>query len=220
MPRENPWRATRFLLLAGVSALVVRPAAAQDLDAQVKWTEAKVVHYKIVGDYTGTMTILHGTNSLRNAPVSDHLEFEFDWDNQEMALLGTPVLRNVATKVGTIEMPAGMECPPVRLEAPPEFATVTKVTAVSVLLQIELKSQLGRGAIPWTGNTSSGKCGDAWDPAAPSEETTTLNLQLPPGMMLAMAPEMTGYDRSKDGKSMLTKPENGWSWVITPNIVR
>ena len=208
------------MLLLLLTAAFTRSVTGQDLDAQVKWTEAKVVHYKIVGDYTGTMTVLHGTYTLRNAPVTDHIEFELDWNNQEMVLLGTPVLRNSPTKLGTIEAPTGMECPPARLDEPPEFATVTKVTAMSVLLKVELSSQLGRGAIPWPGNSSSGKCGDQWDPASPATGTLTVDLQLPPGMLLAMQPEATGYGFSKDGKSLLTKPENGWTWVITPSIVK
>ena len=54
----------------------------------------------------------------------------------------------------------------------------------------------------------------------PTEGELQIQLQLPPGMMLAMPAESRGYDVSKDGKSLLTKPENGWSWVITPSIVR
>jgi len=50
--------------------------------------------------------------------------------------------------------------------------------------------------------------------------TQTVDLQLPPGMMLAMPPEQTDYTRSKDGKSLIPRPENGWTWVITPSIVR
>src|SRR5262245_1999033 len=91
-------------------------AAAQDLDAQVKWTEAKVVHYKIAGDFTGKMRILSGEHTIRNAEVTDHIEFEFDWDNQEMKLLGAPMLRNFPTRLGAID-PAPIEgCPPVRID--------------------------------------------------------------------------------------------------------
>lgn len=188
----------------------------------VKWAEAKVVHYRIAGDFSGKMRILGGTHTIRHAEVSDHIEFEFDWDNQEMKLLGTPVLRNTATKLGVIDAPPPdlLGCPPARIEAPPEFGTVTRVTAVSVLLQIELKSQSAGGALPWVGETSGGKCGDLWDQSTPAEGEFQVQLQLPPGMMLAMPAESTGYDVSKDGKSLLTKPEKGWSWTITPSIVR
>lgn len=203
-----------------LTAFLARRSSGQDFDAQLKWTEAKVVHYKIVGDFTGKMAILGGAHTSRRGAVTDQVEFEFDWDNQEMAMLGTPVLRNFPTKLGAID-PSPIEgCPPLRLDEPPDFASVTKVTAAFVLLHIELKWQTGRGALPWIASTSSSSCGDLWDSATPSEGTFKLDLQLPPGMMLAMAPEASGYDRSKDGKSLLTKPENGWTWSITPTIVR
>jgi hypothetical protein len=219
MHRENRWHATPLLLLVGVSALVARRAAAQDLDAQLKWTEAKVVHYKIAGDFSGKMRILGGEHTIRNAEVSDHIEFEFDWNNQEMTLLGTPVLRNTPTKLGAID-PSPIEgCPPVRIDKPAEFASVTRVTAMSVLLKIEFTQQAAEGALPWIASTNS-KCGDLWDSSGPGAATQTVDLQLPPGMMLAMPKEQTGYDLSKDGKSLIPRPENGWAWVITPSIVR
>jgi hypothetical protein len=195
-------------------------AASQDLDAQLKWTEAKVVHYRIAGDFSGKMRVLGGEHSIRNAEVSDHIEFEFDWDNQEMTLLGTPVLRNTPTKLGAIDPSPIDGCPPVRIEKPAEFASITKVTAMSVLLKIEFTQQPAEGALPWGSDTGGGKCGDVWERSAASSGTQTVDLQLPPGMMLAMPPEQTGYTRSKDGKSLIPRPENGWSWVITPSIVK
>jgi hypothetical protein len=220
MARENGLRAEHLLLLAALGAFVAQPAAGQDLDAMTKWTEAKVVHYKITGDFTGKMRILGSEHTIRNAEISDHLEFELDWDNQEMKLLGTPVLRNAPTKLGAID-PSPIEgCPPVRIEKPAEFASITKVTAMSVLLKIEFTQQSAEGALPWGSDTGGGRCGDVWERSAASSGTETVDLQLPPGMMLAMPPEQTGYLRSKDGKSLLTKPENGWTWAITPSIVR
>jgi len=223
MPRSNRVRAELALLLGAVGTLVAQPAAGQDFDAQLKWTAAKVVHYRIVGDFTGRMMIMQGKYTLQSAEITDHLEVELDWDNQEMVILGTPVVRNAPTKFAAGDTgggPPGLSCPPLRMAKPAEFASVTRVTAMSILLVIEFQQQMGEGAIPWTGPTASGKCGDAWDPALPSTETLDVQLQLPPGMMLAMSPEQSGYDRSKDGKSLLPKPENGWSWVITPSIVR
>jgi len=196
-----------------------RPAAGQDFEAQLKWTEAKVVHYKIVGDYTGKMGILSGAHTMRNAEISDHIELEFDWDNQEMTLLGTPVLRNTPTRLGAID-PSPIEgCPPVRVDKPAEFASVTRVTAMSVLLKIEFTQQAAEGALPWIASTNS-KCGDLWDSSAPGSATQTVDLQLPHGMFLAMPKEQSGYDISKDGKSLIPRPENGWAWVITPSIVK
>lgn len=195
-------------------------AAGQDLDAQLKWTEAKVVHYRIAGDFFGKMRVLGGEHTIRNAEISDHIEFEFDWDNQEMTLLGTPVLRNTPTKLGAID-PSPIEgCPPVRIDKPAEFASVTRVTAMSILLKIEFTQQAAEGALPWIGRNANSKCGDVWDPSGPASGTQTVDLQLPPGMMLALPPEQSGYTLSKDSKSLIPKPQNGWAWVITPTIVK
>ena len=209
-----------FALVALVALFSPHRATSQDLDAQLKWTAAKVVHYRIAGDFSGKMRILGGEHTIRNAEVSDHIEFEFDWDNQEMTLLGTPVLRNFPTKLGAIN-PAPIEgCPPVRIDKPAEFASVTRVTAMSVLVKIEFTQLSAEGALPWAPEHGGGKCGDLWDSSASGSATQTVDLQLPHGMFLAMPKEQSGYDISKDGKSLIPRPENGWAWVITPIIVK
>jgi hypothetical protein len=220
--REHRLSPSRALLLSALGALVAVSAAGQDLDAMTKWTEAKVIHYLIVGDFAGKMGILNGAHTIRHAAIADRIELEFDWDNQGMAILGSPVLRNAPTKLGAIDPPPPdiTGCPPARIDEAPEFATAIRVTAAFVLLQIELKQQSAAGALPWLGERGMGRCGDSWDPSLSAEATFEVQLQLPPGMLLAMPPESTGYDLSKDGKSLLSKPENGWSWVITPTIVR
>lgn len=214
-------RAVLPLFLAALGAVLPRPAAGQaDLDAQLKWTEAKVVHYRIAGDFGGKMRVLGGTHTIRHAEVTDHVEFEFDWDNQEMKLLGTPVLRNFPTKLGTIDQSPVEGCPPARIDAAPEYATLTRVTAQSVLLTVEFTRRSAAGALPWVQETSGGKCGDIWDQSAAGEGSFEVSLQVLPAMMLAMPAAARGFDVSKDGKTMLPKPENGWSWAITPTIVR
>lgn len=220
MPRENRLRARRVLLLAALGAFVAQAAAGQDLDAMTKWTEAKVVHYRFVGDFAGKMLILAGEHTIRQAEVTDHVEFEFDWDNQQMTLLGTPVLRNAPTKLGAID-PAPLEgCPPPRVERAPEFASITRVSAQSVMLEIEFTQQSATGALPYIGRSATSGCGAVWDPVSGGERSFTVSLQVLPAMMLAMPAEARGFEVSKDGKTMLPRPENGWSWSITPSIAR
>jgi hypothetical protein len=221
MPRENRLRAALSLLLPTLGMLLARPAAGQDnLDAMTKWTEAKVVHYRIAGDFAGKMRILGGTHTIRHAEVTDHVEFEFDWDNQEMKLLGTPVVRNFPTKLGTIDQSPVEGCPPARIDAAPEYATLTRVTAQFVQLTLEFTQRSAAGALPWVHETSGGKCGDLWDQSAAGEGSFEVSLQVLPAMMLAMPAAARGFDVSKDGKTMLPRPENGWAWAITPSIVR
>ena len=79
------------------------PAWAQDTDAMLKWTEAKVVHYRVVGEFSRTIGILAEDGpSGGNAPVTDRVEIEFDWNQENNKIVGKPVIRNFPTKVGTI----------------------------------------------------------------------------------------------------------------------
>jgi len=214
---------TRLAPLCAVFGfLQARPAAGQgyDLDAQLKWDAAKVLHYRIMGDYSGGMLILRGSQASRGGSVTDRVEVEFDWDNQGKAIVGAPTVRNFPTNVVAVGGgPEGLGCPAPRMVKPPEFATVTRVSATGNQLRIEFTSLSGEGAVPWMRNSSSSGCGDIWDPAAPISGTGSLELQFYPAMMLAMGPA-AGDIVSKDGKSFVSKSVDGWSWVMTPTIVR
>ena len=101
-------------LLAALAVLPAR-ASAQDVDAMAKWTSYAVVHYHYVGTYSGETKVLVGTQGLyRVAPVTDRVEIDFDWDQNEMKLAGTPVIKNFPSTVGT-PVPVN-QCPPPRIE--------------------------------------------------------------------------------------------------------
>ena len=204
------------LLLLGLS-MPDQLAVAQDLDAQLKWTEAKVIHYRLTGDYAGKAVLLAGWGLSKEADVTDHVEIEFDWDNQESQLIGKAVIRNSPTKLVPIEPPAGASstCPPIRVDGAYEFSTFMSVTVVFPAMAFEVTQQRPGGAIPYDGNRAGGRCGDAWDQHEPAEQRSTMPFQLLPAMMLAMP----GIPISKDGKSLIVKGE-GWSWIITPSIVK
>ena len=59
MPREDRVHPVLSLLLPTLGILLARPAAGQDYDAMAKWTAAKVVHYKIAGDFTAFERKVH-----------------------------------------------------------------------------------------------------------------------------------------------------------------
>jgi hypothetical protein len=83
-----------------VTAGFASPASGQDVDAMARWTAATVIRYRVVGEYSGAQ------NGL--AEVTDRLEFDFDWDQTEMKIVGKPVIRNFPTKVGKVR--AGPGC--------------------------------------------------------------------------------------------------------------
>ena len=64
----------KVAVLALLIALAASSAAAQDMDAMAKWTAYTVVHYKVVGEHSGTAPLLKSggmTYSLRCRTVPD-----------------------------------------------------------------------------------------------------------------------------------------------------
>lgn len=209
-------------LVAGLSVLALSApqAFAQDVDAMAKWTEAKVVRWKVVGEFTGTTVILSGATFSRSAQVADRVEIEFDWDQYEMKVVGTPVLRNFPTKVGAFTPgPTTFgECPAPRIEGTLELLTAVAMKEAMGGPAVEVKRDQPGGAIPYPGASATGKCGDAWETAAPKSELTTKSLMFPSPMVLAMPPRK-GLDTTPDRKSIILKSE-GWVWTGTPSVVK
>jgi hypothetical protein len=55
-----------------------RGRPAQDINAMARWTSLKVVHYRVVGEFSGPID--EGGISAR---VIDSVDIEFDWDQIE-----------------------------------------------------------------------------------------------------------------------------------------
>ena len=111
----------------------------------------KVVDYKIVGDFTGKMVTLQGTHA-RRAPRSPINRIRVRLGQPGDGGAGQAGDPKLPTKSPHIPgAPGTGTCPPPRIEGAAEFASVTRVTAKFVLLQIELKQQTAGGALPWTG---------------------------------------------------------------------
>ena len=195
---------------------------AQDVNAMAKWTAATVVHYKIVGEFKGKTTILKGKNLSRDADVTDRVEIEVDWDQMAYALVRPAVIRNTPTVVGAIDAAKFMlmkgPCPPPRVDSPPEYVTVTAVSALSSVLMMEQTRKLAGGALPNNGEMANAKCGEEWDRAAPVSTTMKEGLTLPPAMAIVM-PAMAGMKATPDGKSLVIQTK-GWTWTYTPTIVK
>lgn len=220
----------RALPLAALTLLAASlpptSARAQDVDAMARWSAYTVVHYHIVGEYTDTTKILMSQQKLwRAAVVTDRVEIDFNWDQQEMKLAGTPTIKNFPSTVGTLLPVEG--CPAARVDGTYEMATITAVTDMGpMILTIASTRAYPAGSIPLKGDMEP--CGTAWDPVAASTVPAQDMMQVPPAMALAM-PGATAYLVSPDGKSMRVKGGNtglnatglnDWSWTFTPTPVR
>lgn len=221
----------RMFAIAGVVlvALVVMPAraSAQDMNAMAKWTEAKVVHYRVVGEFSGVVDILLAGHNLA---VTDRVEIEFDWNQEHNKLVGTPVIRNFPTKAGAIV--PGVACPAPKVNGAFEFTTIlslkdqpdetTRMAAAGVVM--ESRRDHPAAEVPTKPPRAEASCGDTWAKLPAKSVPASEVLPVPLAMMLAMGP-MGGGNISPDGKSFVEKFEPGtvnvgWTWTYTPTIVK
>jgi hypothetical protein len=217
----------KFLLFL-VCLIAVRTVVAQDIDAMAKWTAYQIVHYKVVGEFSGEVLVFKGAKGFSaRAAASDRIEVEFDWNQQEFNLVGKPVIRNFPTKLGALIPPT--KCGPPTVKGTFEHVTGLELTAPEALrmsgaLVINVRRDLPGGAIPHQDEDE--KC-SAVDVAAATSETATLGIMAIPGMFLAMPAAATKeMSVTPDKKSIVSAPGQkgasnyGWTWTYTPTGVK
>lgn len=206
------------LMLVGCA----RPVRAQDTDAMLKWTQTKVVHYRAVGEFSGSVKIFPRSD----AAVTDRVEIEFDWNQEENKLVGQPSIKNFPSKVGAIAPMAG--CPAAKINGAFEFITVLSlkdqtdeaVRVSAAELVMESRRDTPAAEVPLLPSSSAASCGSTWEKLAAKSVTNSEVLTVPLAMLLAMG-KMGGDNISPDGKSFVNKfdagsPNAGWTWTYTP----
>ena len=219
---------TPAIVTTAVLACLPAWSSAQDVNAMARWAALKVVHYHLVGEFSGEATIMISAQDFSAAAqVTDRVEVDFDWDQTEMKTVGKPIVKNFPTKLGAITKRTG--CPSPRIEGAFELSTVTTVTGSVGILSLEHKRDQPGGAIPWSALDAPGiPCSANWDPAKPTSEVTSNDLQVPPAMMLA-AGAVGAIKVTPDGKSLVVPAEalgadatglESWAWTFTPTAVK
>lgn len=239
------------LLLVPVLLLFAASPSAQDIDAMARWTSYKIVHYKMVGEFSGETVLMKGSGRSAidhvTARVTDRVEVEFDWDQQEFDLAGKPVIRNFPTKVVSMNLVFESShlgkvyrstCPEPKPSGPFELLTGVSVKTddmrMSGFVNFEVRRDQPGGTFASVfpaddarASEKDAKCGDFWETAKPVSETSTMSLMAVPGMFLAMPiTDPSGMKISADKKSIILPPgkqgatNHGWTWTVTPTGVK
>jgi len=203
-----------------------RPVWTQDTDAMLKWTETKIVHYRVVGEFSGMLNIL----PRAGAEVTDRVEIDFDWSQEANKLVGNPAIKNFPSKMGAIAPMAG--CPAPKVNGAFEFITIlslkdqpdesVRMTAPGLVM--ESRRDYPASEVPLLPNSAAASCGSTWEKLAAKSETTSEVLTVPLAMLLAMG-KMGGENISADGKSFVNRfqagtTNAGWTWTYTPTAIR
>jgi hypothetical protein len=205
------WSAVSFFVAASIPVAV---RAQIDMDIMMKWADASVIRWTVVGDYEGEDLILNvGTSGY--ATVTDHVEITFDYTTEgNGGLVGTPSFVDSPTQMGALRNGAdGCRAPTVSGHY--ERATTESLeNGLGGQLAMMVRTDYPAGAVPvaCTG-------GDQTSPARSSTEQE--DFIVPGIVLLAMGEEMTGEDVriSKDKQSLIMK-RDGWTYTYTPTKVR
>jgi hypothetical protein len=143
-------------------------AFAQDIDAMATWTAAAVIHYSVVGEFSGETRIMSFERTFPvsdSAQVTDRVEVEFDWDQQELKPVGAPVFGNFPSTTAALRVLEG--CPATKIEGAFEFATIVEWKELPYPMSgigLVLRRDYVGGAIPHPARESgAGACGHRWD---------------------------------------------------------
>jgi len=205
---------TSLALAAFVASMfVVCSAAAQfNQEVMMKWADAKVVRYSVVGDYEGEDLVVNaGTSGL--AIVKDHVEITFDYDVTTAQLVGTPVIKDSVTEMGVLRNGAD-GCRPPTISGVYEHSTIESLTqenSAQLTMMVRTDYPAAQMTVACTGGNQ---------PVTAHSETSQEEFLVPGIMMLAMADALTGdaLRVSSDGNAFIVK-RDGWTYIYTPSKV-
>lgn len=216
------------VVVIGCLCLSASPLGAQAVDMAVmaKWAAVTVVRYVMTGDFTGELVVMRSPRGVEAKPkVTDRVELTFNWNQQEMTLVGPATVKNFPA---TVSFPARIgECPAPRVTAPYEGWDIVSVTVIGGGggLTLAGKRTYAAGAFPRAKPNvpaSQEVCGDVWEPVAATTEPTEMMVGVATTLWYAM-PSAGGefVSVSKDGKSIIVvDAATGWTWTYTATPVR
>jgi hypothetical protein len=207
-----------LILGALVSA---RESAAQNIDLMAKWTAATLVNYKVVADFSGEAVLFTADGTSGRGMVTDRFEVEFDWNQSEFAMIGTPIIKNFPSKL--VSVLKNGTCT-TTVSGAFEHATIVELRNDPALgmanaVHAEVQRDLPAGTV--AGMNEVGPCAAIRQATARSVRHR-IAVPAPNGMMLAMPSGQAGYQHN--GKAFIIKAtssdEKGWTYTVTPTIVK
>jgi len=206
--------AAAFAVTVFCTALSVSlPAAAQfDPDVMQKWATVTVVHYAVVGTFSGSPLVVDaGTGGI--ADVADRVEIDFDYDQTTAKLVGEPKIVNSPSAFSSLRNGAA-GCTPPALHGPYEhFTLVSLKEGLAGQLEMTAQRDLPAADMPRM-------CSGAPEAVAARSVTEVDSFVVPGVMTLAMPIEPSSSLTISADRTTLTQVDKGWTWIYKPTPVR
>src|SRR5215210_3915552 len=186
-----------------------------DNDLMMKWSNASIVRFQVVGEYKGDATIMASQKVRRDAHVADHVSLAFNWNQAENTIVGNPTIKNSASTAVIIPVTG---CPAARISRAYDHWDVQSSVTVANTLRLSGLKTFAAGSVPYANEKT---CGTYWDDVDQPAATVTMMLPIPSTLVFAMPAALgEGMVLSADKKSIVVTNPDGWTWTFTPTIVK
>lgn len=191
--------------------------AAQKAIGSSGLTEAKVLHYTVVGVNTAKHVQIPAADADQYGDVVEKVTLAFDWDVEKKAMIGAATITNAAAAISNLTG-MGDQCPAGEMKGPFEYFDATEVRPApgsdGVLEVVGVRKH------PDTMVAES--CGAGRKLYKAAEEPVSTPIAPPePGLfeMLKFAPATPTIKLSADGQSVVMGSLNDtWEWTYTPTV--
>lgn len=192
--------------------LLLGPAQSQqmDMEAMMRWANADVVRYHIVGVYQGQTYIAADGSGLGD--VTDHVVIDLTWKLSESKLVGAAIIQNTKSTVTNLRDREPACLPPVLKGEYEHYDLLGVKDGQGGALELQVRTTYPLVEIAQS-CTASRKA----VPGKVNERAEALVVPSPVmfGMPLSGSKELS---ISADKKSLVVK-KAGWTWTFTPSPV-
>lgn len=193
-------------------------ASAVDMAAMEKWSNAKVVKYRVDGEHSARTPVVFGDYEGK-ADVIDHLTVEFTWDIGNSRFVGPVTVKDGKSELKNLKSD-GTNCGPPKLNGEYEhFQSVSNSLIGNELIEIK-----GVRVYP-AASVSNYPGGCSLRPIPGARENVVLHVAPAEPAILGMAgmgmlPKGGPISVSADAKSFSMKGAENWTWTYTPTILQ
>ena len=203
----------RIRLVIGAMALLASaPSFAQEMDMNemVKWAQAKLIRYHVVGQHDGKATV--SSTGSGYGDVHDTVTLDFNWD-LSAGLVGQVAFKNAQTSVTNLR-DFEAKCVPPIIKGPFEFLDVKSVTpgvSMTLVLTGTTSYPVVEVAKFCTSRTSV--------PAKVVDRRIEIEVMSPVLFGMGAAPAANVKVNKSNHTLVVTKPD-GWVWTFSPAVAK
>lgn len=181
-------------------------------DKARKWTDAKAVHYAIVGVYSGRAQISgEPGKGVGYADVTDRVVISLDWNLPEARLVGTPSIQNAKSNLKNLRNPEPGCSPPILNGEYEHYELLGVKNGLGGALALQVQTNQPEIQVAQA-------CRGSRKTLAAARPVRQDDMALPSPLLLDKKPSELGAWKLSADKKSLSSQKDGWTWTFTPSV--